>query len=816
MGSNLHFDITPHIVKQLGEQLVSDEVTALLELIKNSYDADASYVSIDINTQEKYTDEKLFYPDHKGYLIVEDDGFGMSRETILKSWLLISYSEKRNQKLKRKKTPKGRTPLGDKGLGRLSTQRLSDICEIFTSTDSKDGTHLAFNWKDFEKEDRLSEVRIKERNYNPKSIGTKLILSDLNYHEVWSGKNLERFKGQVSQIISPYKENRPFEVYIRVNGISIDLEESNENLRDLAFGRYKFNFDGSKISISGKTKLYKFLGNKPTEYKQYLLPDNGAKFFEFLSKKYPEYKKSNQNDFFLEFKQDHHLDDLGGMEVVDGERANPGPFQGVIDEFSYDNWLSKDEEVQNVFGGFANYRAFAQNQSGIKIYRNGFAVKPFGLDDNDWLKLGGGQTSGSSFYGLRPSNVIGYFSIDEGSNENLKDKTDREGLVSNPYSRNFFLIADFIKDRINIYQTNIRRAYNEFLNIYKTENSGIKTVSEAFNEIKRTKDETESLTKEAIQSKKTVDSLIEEQSRIVNEVENNPMFAKEEFKTNYDKALKILDRLKSIQKTFEGIEKIVQRSKNLGEVIDVLEPKIETLESQLSDFSELASLGITAESISHEFAGSADRLGLKANHYFKKLQNNSLSDSDLHVLLEYIKTTVNGFKVQLRHLDPALKYHREKKEKISISNFFQQEMNYYNHRFKEKEIQLDIKTTDDFRIKANRGKLTQIIDNLLINSEYWLKEKKSADANFQPRITIEIVSPWINIGDNGYGIPKSIENQLFDPFVTTKPKGKGRGLGLFIVRQLLDSMGGTIALDPERNNNGKLFNFTINLSNALI
>ena len=50
INQKYHFDITPHIVKQLGEQLVSDEITALLELIKNSFDADATYVSIEINT----------------------------------------------------------------------------------------------------------------------------------------------------------------------------------------------------------------------------------------------------------------------------------------------------------------------------------------------------------------------------------------------------------------------------------------------------------------------------------------------------------------------------------------------------------------------------------------------------------------------------------------------------------------------------------------------------------------------------------------------------------------------------------------------
>lgn len=99
INQKYHFDITPHIVKQLGEQLVSDEITALLELIKNSFDADATYVSIEINTTGQYTKEKLFYPNHRGFIVVEDDGFGMSENTIMKSWLLISYSQKRELKL---------------------------------------------------------------------------------------------------------------------------------------------------------------------------------------------------------------------------------------------------------------------------------------------------------------------------------------------------------------------------------------------------------------------------------------------------------------------------------------------------------------------------------------------------------------------------------------------------------------------------------------------------------------------------------------------------------------------------------------------
>ena len=95
------FDINPHVIRQLGEELVPDEMTALVELVKNAYDADADYVKIDINTKGKYSDEPLSYPDHKGYIVVEDSGIGMNEDTIIKSWLTISYSSKRagNQRL---------------------------------------------------------------------------------------------------------------------------------------------------------------------------------------------------------------------------------------------------------------------------------------------------------------------------------------------------------------------------------------------------------------------------------------------------------------------------------------------------------------------------------------------------------------------------------------------------------------------------------------------------------------------------------------------------------------------------------------------
>jgi signal transduction histidine kinase len=183
--------------------------------------------------------------------------------------------------------------------------------------------------------------------------------------------------------------------------------------------------------------------------------------------------------------------------------------------------------------------------------------------------------------------------------------------------------------------------------------------------------------------------------------------------------------------------------------------------------------------------------------------------------MEYINSTVNGLKIQLKHLDPALKYNKEKKNTISLAELFKEEKEYYSNRFNKNNIEFVINSVDDFHIKINKGKLIQIIDNLLNNSEFWLTEKKLSEPSFKPEIKIKIEKPWIYISDNGYGITPAVENQIFEPFVTTKPKGKGRGLGLFIVKQLLDSSGCTIVLEHEKNELNRKYIFAINLSNII-
>ena len=138
-------------------------VQAVVELVKNSYDADSDYAKITVVTDVSNEFPDTFFPNAKGYVIVEDNGVGMDEDTIERGWLTISNSLKREMKRRRETTPlKHRTPLGDKGLGRLGVQRIGYNVEIFTKP-RQGGTrfHVGWCWKDFEAEKPLSQVGIK-------------------------------------------------------------------------------------------------------------------------------------------------------------------------------------------------------------------------------------------------------------------------------------------------------------------------------------------------------------------------------------------------------------------------------------------------------------------------------------------------------------------------------------------------------------------------------------------------------------------------------------------------------------------------------
>lgn len=119
-------------------------------------------------------------------------------------------------------------------------------------------------------------------------------------------------------------------------------------------------------------------------------------------------------------------------------------------------------------------------------------------------------------------------------------------------------------------------------------------------------------------------------------------------------------------------------------------------------------------------------------------------------------------------------------------------------------------------MRVNKGKIVQIIDNILFNAEYWLNEDMRLHRISHGIIDVDLKRPLVLISDNGRGVDQKLEDTLFEPFVSGKGKGKGRGLGLFIVQQLLSSEGCSVVLREERNKFDRRFTFELDLRGMLV
>lgn len=809
------FTISPHVVRQLGAELVTDQVTALMELIKNSYDADATYVKVTINTKDTYAEPVLYYPSHRGYIIVEDNGCGMDEDTITNSWLTISYSNKRAVNGVKQISKKGRTPLGDKGLGRLSTQRLANICEIMSKPEGKDAVHAGFDWRSFDSATSFSDVDVPIESFEwKKDHGTKLLLLDLiDVSNSWSEEGLARFKAMLCQLVSPYSELRPFKVYVSVDGERIDLEQEMSNLTLAAVTDISFNYQGKVMTIDADISPRKLIGNDADTYKRVIESDGGAMFCQFFlnQKKAKNFSRQEGNYHFLHLQTSFCLDSIKPQSLFD-QIIDPGNFTARIREYSFSRDASTTMSWNQFYKNFNTYKTFVQLQRGIKLFRDGFAIRPYGIDGQDWLDLSSGQTSGASFYGLRPGNVIGYVAISEGVNVNLKDKTDREGLVDNDY---YIVFRDLLKQavaKLNQEYNILRRGYNDFKKQYAQKNQKIKTLEQAYAEIAKHGDYAEETSADYRHIQEQI-TRIQQRIRDVKAAEIDTLDSAN-FRTIVTRSYSDIEAaVDATNQVFEKIEKVLDKSKLLNEVLAVLRPKLDKLEEQLVEFSELASLGLISEMVSHDLGQIAARLLVKGQSLEKELTSGKEIDRVLlYSLVEYIRSTCSSIQNQVRHLDSSLKYSREKKDSISVASFLKEdELPYYANEFKNKAITSRVIVKEDFKVVINSGKLIQVFDNLINNSIYWLNYYNVE--NSEIRIVVE--KPWVFFSDNGRGIDESVEESLFEPFMTCKPVGKGRGLGLFIVRQMLEDYGCSISLADDRNQYGRRFRFVINLAGLL-
>lgn len=824
------FEINAAVVFRLGEELITDVVQALVELVKNSYDADATWVKVSIDTRGRNTWGRE-YADASGSIVVEDNGHGMDVPTIRRGWLTIANSPKRELKEAGGTSPLGRTPIGDKGLGRLGSQRLAGNVEIVTRHKGNPTTeyYVAFSWSDFRETTNLRDVPLtwKQTSTFGHKAGTKLILSDLRELEVWQDEAyLRNLQMELSGMISPFQEARDFQVHLEVDGKRLELAEIAQRLRETALLKYNFVFDRGVFSISGVARLnYLQPNNKNDRHilNQLCRQDRGKALYEFLASRKgrgrPQiFEFAKKAGWFVEFGTKHKLDELESMRRVDGTTVNPGPFRGEVDAVSLDS----SDTAGPGFGRQSDYRRLVRDLAGIRVYRDGFGVRV----GEDWLGLGKQWTRGRSYYGLRPGNVLGFVAISARDNRDLVETTSREGFQVTPHYDNFIgLLSEFVRFAGD-FQEFLRRGVLQFLKEHYDRKDGIEPEDEHSAVTQRIDDVAARLTTEKSKvahhagslrrAAKVASEMLDESRNQLDKTGGSgaPTF---DALRRIDLGLtKVSSAAANTEKVLDEVSSALDQASELKSLRHVLDRRWETLQDEVSALYESISLGLTAEALSHEIHNIADRLARRSRALLRELDR-VVRKASMISYVEHVRSSVAAMRKQLAHLTPSLRYLREQRERIELLTWAKEFATFYNERLESKAIKMEVvqDSSLEFAVYMNKGKLTQVFDNLVLNAEYWLKDAICASLVETGRITFIVDAPMVRVCDNGRGVDVSVEESLFEPFVTMKRTGEGRGLGLFVARQLLDSESCDISLLPDRNEDGRRYVFELDFSGAV-
>ncbi len=831
------FHVDASVVFQLGESLVSDVVQALVELVKNAYDADASFVRIVVDTEnplpadlriDTETDTQAQQP---GYILIEDDGTGMTRSTIRQGWLTISRSPKRTFKRELRVTRKGRTPLGDKGLGRLGVQRLGNRVQIITRAVGDDGQPadehvVSFAWGDFLRVSKVEQVDVLVRANEPPTrprSGTRIVVIELLDAATWRDKAAQqRLQDELSQMISPYAEISNFRAVVTINGSQVDLAEITKGVRDTARVHYDVTFDGTVLVVNGKAKLTFFRppgGEERQQFAELLERDNGARFFQHLKSRLNQLGDSyalrlaEGANWYIAFGTTRRFEDIPKLAKQGNNPASPGPFRAEIDSFDFGAEATRE---QHAFSKAAEYKKYLQSLSGVRVYRDGFGIRV----DKDWLGLSKASTSGSSYYGLRPANTIGYVALTARHNPQLEEKTDREGFKQTPPYDNFRLLMDEVVGFTAVVQDFLRREYISFRNLHQAEVANV--VHDA------TPEQLVAQIRTGLASATKGDVLVNRIAQVLEGIGAEPPALRQLAKTTLqDDARRLVDQLAShwtsmsrtaltARQTLEQVDELLEAMSKLVPTSNLLANRVISFREQLEEVYELASLGLTTEALTHEISNIAEHLKGRTNQAQSYLRRKQSRDAELISFVDSVSSAVTALRKQLGHLDPSLRFARDKREVIDLRTFFDGVGSFYKERLAAKGISyaLSEPVGGTFAVRMSRGRLVQVVDNIILNSEYWLSSDLEAGHISMAAISVDLNAPHVHISDTGRGVIPELEGTIFEPFVTGKGRSRGRGLGLFIVAQLLDADDCAIGLLHERNQFGRRYIFDLDLSGA--
>ncbi|HUG13344.1 MAG TPA: ATP-binding protein [Opitutaceae bacterium] len=414
-GRSGSFKISSALKTIIGRELITNDLVAVFELVKNSFDAHAKNAEIRFENLGGDT----------ASLVIKDDGKGMTAGDIEAKWLFVAYSAKRDgtedneegkPKNYRDKIQSVRVYAGAKGIGRFSCDRLGQHLDMFTRTSGNEGYEwLSVDWSEFEKDSKREFIDIKvERGtvdtcpYPLKGGGTVLVISSLR--EEWDRPRLVELRNSLRKLINPNQEND-------VAGFSVELIVPTERAAD------KREPD-SRARVNGPVRnfLFEELGLKTTEIHCEVdkdsevvtttLTDRGTLIYRIREKcPYLHLARVRVDLFALNRSAKLHFHKVMGVHNV---------------------------EYGSVF-----------------LYKNGFRVHPIGDAGDDRLGVDRRKQQGTARY-LGTRDVSGRIEV-TADNSRFKEVSSRDGglIVSPEWKELVIFFYDFALRRLEKYVVDV-------------------------------------------------------------------------------------------------------------------------------------------------------------------------------------------------------------------------------------------------------------------------------------------------------------------------------------------------------------------------
>jgi signal transduction histidine kinase len=418
------FRLHPRVFAALGTGLVTNDIVAIIELVKNSYDAFASRVDVRFAAAPSGQISQIE---------VQDDGEGMTYDLITNVWCEVGTPYRTIEPIRRVGRSHRRMS-GEKGLGRLSAARLGSWLEMLTQAEGEPCWHVLVDWSGLAQSESLASCFVEVGEYTQASpfakSGTLLSIEGINGR--WDENDFQQLEKNLSRLISPFANLKDFSISLttpkkgEAAARTIEIE-SPEYLE-----RPPYRASGT-VDAKGLAELQYDFSLPPAQRR-------AKQKIQFDSKHLAEARARDHNG-----------------EKEGKARTLCGPF-----EFEIRAWDIGTDAMQTYAGRLNLDQApnriskEIRTHSGVSLYRDNILVLPKSDKSRDWLGLDLRRISRLGRR-LATNQIIGYVLITAKSNPTIQDTSDRERIVESEASAEFqeliqqvleFLEEEREKDRI--------------------------------------------------------------------------------------------------------------------------------------------------------------------------------------------------------------------------------------------------------------------------------------------------------------------------------------------------------------------------------